>query len=334
METSETILISMVNRKNSEMVGQLLGKDYRIIYHESDISEDSADSLSMVITDLPSWASIKDHLKTRKEKEKPLFLPYLLVTAPNDLLKVPSDLWDSFDEVITTPITKMVLLSRVRVLLQTRHLSVQVNQLLQDKEMLMKEIHHRVKNNLMIISSLLSLQSRYIKDEETREIFKESQSRAKSMALIHERLYRTGDVKNIDFPDYLRSLTRDIFDTYRTSRGRVQLQLDVQDIHLDVDSAVPLGLIINELVTNSLKYAFPDDQEGIIKIDFHQEGDEYTLEVSDDGIGIPDDFEVEKSDSLGMLLVNSLTSQIQGTLELVRTQGTTFRIKFKEGKFQ
>lgn len=186
----------------------------------------------------------------------------------------------------------------------------------------------------MIISSLLSLQSRYIKDEETREIFKESQSRAKSMALIHERLYRTGDVKNIDFPDYLRSLTRDIFDTYRTSRGRVQLQLDVQDIHLDVDSAVPLGLIINELVTNSLKYAFPDDQEGIIKIDFHQEGDEYTLEVSDDGIGIPDDFEVEKSDSLGMLLVNSLTSQIQGTLELVRTQGTTFRIKFKEGKFQ
>ena len=154
------------------------------------------------------------------------------------------------------------------------------------------------------------------------------------MALIHERLYRTGDVKNIDFPDYLRSLTRDIFDTYRTSRGRVQLQLDVQDIHLDVDSAVPLGLIINELVTNSLKYAFPDDQEGIIKIDFHQEGDEYTLEVSDDGIGIPDDFEVEKSDSLGMLLVNSLTSQIQGTLELVRTQGTTFRIKFKEGKFQ
>lgn len=334
METSETILISMVNRKNSEMVGQLLGKDYRIIYHESDISEDSADSLSMVITDLPSWASIKDHLKTRKEKEKPLFLPYLLVTAPNDLLKVPSDLWESFDEVITTPITKMVLLSRVRVLLQTRHLSVQVNQLLQDKEMLMKEIHHRVKNNLMIISSLLSLQSRYIKDEETREIFKESQSRAKSMALIHERLYRTGDVKNIDFPDYLRSLTRDIFDTYRTSRGRVQLQLDVQNIHLDVDSAVPLGLIINELVTNSLKYAFPDDQEGIIKIDFHQEGDEYTLEVSDDGIGIPDDFEVEKSDSLGMLLVNSLTSQIQGTLELVRTQGTTFRIKFKEGKFQ
>jgi len=333
METSETILISMVNRKNSEMVGQLLGKDYRIIYHESDLQEDFSDSLSLVIMDLPSWAPIKDLVKTRKEEEKPLFLPYLLVTSPNDLLKVQNDVWEGFDEVITVPITKMVLQSRVRVLLQTRRLSVQVNQLLQDKEMLMKEIHHRVKNNLMIISSLLSLQSRYIKDEATREIFKESQSRAKSMALIHERLYRSGNVKNIDFPDYLRSLTRDIFDTYRTSRGRVQLQMDVQDVVLDVDSAVPLGLIINELVTNSLKYAFPDDREGIIKISFHHEADEYVLEVCDDGIGIPEDFEVEKSDSLGMLLVNSLTSQIQGELELVRQQGTTFRIKFKEGKF-
>ncbi|PKL71536.1 MAG: hypothetical protein CVV29_10095 [Methanobacteriales archaeon HGW-Methanobacteriales-2] len=330
MESSETILISMVNHKNSEMVGQLLGKDYNIIYDESDISEDSPDSLSMVIMDLPSWAPIKDQVKSRKEKDKPLFLPYLLFTSPNDLLKVKNDVWSSFDEVITVPITKMVLQSRVRVLLQTRRLSVQVNQLLQDKEMLMKEIHHRVKNNLMIISSLLSLQSRYIKDEETREIFRESQSRAKSMALIHERLYRSGDVKNIDFPDYLRSLTRDIFDTYRTSRGRVQLQMDVSDVKMDVDSAVPLGLIINELVTNSLKYAFPDDQEGTIKINFHLEGDEYVLEVIDDGIGIPDDFDVGKSDSLGMLLVSSLTSQIQGELELISKQGTTFRIKFKE----
>jgi Signal transduction histidine kinase len=160
METSETILISMVNRKNSEMVGQLLGKDYNIIYDESDAS---GDSLSLVIMDLPSWAPRKDQVKTRKENEKPLFLPYLLVTSSSDLLKVQSDVWEVFDEVITIPITKIVLQSRVRVLLQTRRLSVQVNQLLQDKEMLMKEIHHRVKNNLMIISSLLSLQSRYIK---------------------------------------------------------------------------------------------------------------------------------------------------------------------------
>ena len=333
MKATETILISMVNRNNSEMVGELLGTDYKIIYDLSEIPDDM-DGLSLVIMDLHSWSAKKEEMKQRKEKENPIFLPYLLVTHPSDLLKVKGDVWESFDEVITVPITKIVLQSRVRVLLQTRLLSVQVNQLLQDKDMLMKEIHHRVKNNLMIISSLLSLQSRYIEDEATREIFKESQSRAKSMALIHERLYRSKDLKSIDFPDYIRSLTRDIFSTYVTSRGRVQLQLDVQDVMVDVNSAVPLGLIINELVTNSLKYAFPDDQEGTIRINFHGEGDEYVLEVSDDGIGIPGDFDIEKSNSLGMLLVNSLTSQIQGELELKRDHGTTFTIKFREDKFK
>ena len=334
METRETILISMVNHKNSEMVGELLGTDYKIVYDLSEIPEDRENGLSLLVIDLPSWAAQKEEMKQRREKEKPLFLPYLLVTSSSDLLKVQGDVWESFDEVITVPITKIVLQSRVKVLLQTRRLSLQVNQLLKDKQILMKEIHHRVKNNLMIISSLLNLQSRYIKDDATREIFKESQTRAQSMALIHERLYRSGDLKSIDFPDYIRSLARDIFNTYNTRSGRIQLQMDVQDVMVDVNSAVPLGLIINELVTNSLKYAFSDDQEGIIRIEFHEEGDNYLLEVGDNGIGIPDDFDILKSDSLGMLLVNSLTSQIQGELELKRDQGTTFIIKFREDQFK
>lgn len=334
METRETVLISMVTRKNSEMVGELLGTDYQIVY---DLSEtpDRENGLSLIILDLPSWAAQKEEMKQRREKEKPLFLPYLLVTASSDLLKVQGDVWESFDEVVTVPITKIVLQSRVKVLLQTRRLSLQVNQLLKDKEMLMKEIHHRVKNNLMIISSLLNLQSRYIKDDATREIFKESQTRAQSMALIHERLYRSGDLKSIAFSEYIRSLTRDIFNTYNTSSGRIQLQMDVQNIMVDVNTAVPLGLIINELVTNSLKYAFPNDQEGIIRIQFHKEEDNYLLlEVGDNGVGIPDDFDILKSDSLGMLLVNSLTSQIQGELELKREKGTTFIIRFREDLFQ
>lgn len=333
MVEQEKVLVSMVNRNNSEMLGELLGAEYNVIYDELNIPEDERDTISLLIMDLPSWAAKSEELKLRKENEKPLFLPYLLVGSPSDLKKVKGDMWESFDEVISVPITKMVLQSRVHVLLQTRRLSVQVNQLLKDKEMLMKEIHHRVKNNLMIISSLLSLQSKYIKDEDARGIFKESQNRAKSMALIHERLYRSSDLKSIDFPDYLRSLTRDLFDTYLTERGRVRLEMDVDNVMMDVNNAVPLGLIINEMVTNSLKYAFPGDNEGIIGIKFHKEGDEYILMVSDDGVGIPDDFEVEKSDSLGMLLINSLTSQIQGELELKRHPGTTFIIKFKDPQF-
>lgn len=328
----ETILISMVNRQNSQMVGDLLGSEYRIIYDESELDINSKESLGLIIMDLPSWSPQREELKVKKEQEKPLFLPYLLVASSNDLKKVQG-VWDSFDEVISPPITKMKLLSRVQVLLQTRRLSVQVNQLLQDKEMLMKEIHHRVKNNLMVISSLLSLQSRYIKDEESKEIFKESQNRAQSMALIHERLYRSTNMKSIDFADYIRSLTRDLFNTYSTQEDRIDLKMDVEDVEVDIDNAVPLGLIINEIVTNSLKYAFPDETAGTISISFHKQKDQYLLEVSDDGIGIPEEFEVEKSDSLGMMLINSLTYQIGGELEMERSPGTTFRIKFKDPEF-
>ncbi|HOI40277.1 MAG TPA: sensor histidine kinase [Methanobacterium sp.] len=328
----ETILISMVNRQNSQMVGDLLGSEYRTIYDESELDINSKESLDLIIMDLPSWSPQREELKVKKEKEKPLFLPYLLVASPNDLKKVQG-VWDSFDEVISPPITKMKLLSRVQVLLQTRRLSVQVNQLLQDKEMLMKEIHHRVKNNLMVISSLLNLQSRYIKDEKSKEIFKESQNRAQSMALIHERLYRSTNMKSIDFADYIRSLTRDLFNTYSTQEDRIDLKMDVEDVEVDIDNAVPLGLIINEIVTNSLKYAFPDETAGTISISFHKQKDQYLLEVSDDGIGIPEEFEVEKSDSLGMMLINSLTYQIGGELEMERSPGTTFRIKFKDPEF-
>lgn len=328
----ETILISMVNRQNSQMVGDLLGSEYRTIYDESELDINSKESLDLIIMDLPSWSPQREELKVKKEQEKPLFLPYLLVASSNDLKKVQG-VWDSFDEVISPPITKMKLLSRVQVLLQTRRLSVQVNQLLQDKEMLMKEIHHRVKNNLMVISSLLNLQSRYIKDEKSKEIFKESQNRAQSMALIHERLYRSTNMKSIDFADYIRSLTRDLFNTYSTQEDRIDLKMDVEDVEVDIDNAVPLGLIINEIVTNSLKYAFPDETAGTISISFHKQKDQYLLEVSDDGIGIPEEFEVEKSDSLGMMLINSLTYQIGGELEMERSPGTTFRIKFKDPEF-
>jgi two-component sensor histidine kinase len=332
VESKETILISMVNTKNSLMVGELLGKDYNVIYHESEIPEEG-DGPGLWIMDLPSWAAKREEMESRKQEESPLFLPYLLVISHKDLSKVQPEVWTSFDEVITIPITKMVLRSRVKVLLQTRKLSVQVNKLLKDKEMLMKEIHHRVKNDLMIISSLLSMQSRQIKDETVREVFKESQTRTRSMALIHEKLYRSQDLKSLDFSDYIRSLIRDIFNTYRTEQ-KIELKMDIQDVMVDVDYAVPLGLIINEIITNSFKHAFPIGREGEVWIKFHKDGDEYFLEAGDDGVGIPDDFDINKSDSLGMLLINSLTSQIDGELEMDRENGTVFRIKFKEKNYK
>jgi len=201
---------------------------------------------------------------------------------------------------------------------------------LEEKEMLLKEIHHRVKNNLMVISSLLNLQSQYINDKQALDIFRESQNRAKSMALIHERLYRSTDHKKIDFGEYIHTLANDLFHTYVTDPNRVKLNMDVEDAMVDINTIVPLGLILNELVTNSMKHGFVGDVEGEIKIRFHQEGDEFTLIVGDTGVGFPKDLDFKNTSTLGLQLVTNLTNQLDGNIELNKENGTEFKITFKE----
>ena len=201
---------------------------------------------------------------------------------------------------------------------------------LEEKELLMKEIHHRVKNNLMVISSLLNLQSRYVKDEEARDILKESRNRANSMALIHERLYGFSDLKNINFGEYIRSLTTDLFRNYAVDTSNIKLEMAVEDIQIDVDKAVPLGLILNELISNCLKYAFPADNKGTLKIVFKKEDDNCILKVKDDGVGIPADIDVKKSDTLGLTLVRGLVEQIEGQLTFDMDHGTEVTIIFVE----
>jgi PAS domain S-box-containing protein len=204
---------------------------------------------------------------------------------------------------------------------------------LEQKEMLLKEIHHRVKNNLMIISSLLSIQSRFIKDKEALGIFKESQNRAKSMALIHERLYKSTDLKRIDMGDYIRTLANDLFHTYITNNQKIEIKLDVEDIMVDINTSIPLGLIINEIITNALKHAFPDDMSGTILISFNRLGDKLKLEVSDDGIGFPKDLDYKNTSSMGLQLVNSLSDQIDAELNVIMEKGTCFQIIFPEKTF-
>jgi PAS domain S-box-containing protein len=205
-----------------------------------------------------------------------------------------------------------------------------LNKSLEEKEMLLKEIHHRVKNNLMIISSLLNLQSSYIKDKASQDVFKESQNRARSMALIHERLYQSTDLKRIDFGDYITSLANELFHTYVADPNLIKLKIYVDDIFLDINTSIPLGLIVNELITNSLKHAFPDGKMGEINIEFHKKDTHYEFTVKDNGIGFPEDIDYQNTDSLGLQMVTSLTDQIDGEIELDGNNGTKFKITFKE----
>lgn len=218
----------------------------------------------------------------------------------------------------------------VRDITERKKLENKLKKSLEEKDLMMKEIHHRVKNNLMVIQSLLHLQSRYIKDEDALNIFKESQNRAKSMALIHQRLYQSDDLKRIDFGDYARNLATDLFHTNATRPELIKLNIDVENLMVDVNMAIPLGLILNELLTNSLKHAFPDGRKGAIIVKFYKDGSKFHLSVDDDGIGIPKDLDYTKSKSLGLRLVNSLSEQIDAEVDVDRSNGTKFEIIFED----
>jgi len=203
---------------------------------------------------------------------------------------------------------------------------------LREKEMLLMEIHHRVKNNLQIISSLLNLQSGYIDDPEVLRMFKESQNRVKSMALIHERLYQSADLSNVDFGGYIKKLVNSLVRSY-SAYGPVRVSYDMDESALGIDDAVPCGLIINELITNALKYAFPDSKGGEITVAFKilQSGKTFLM-VKDNGTGFPADFNIDESESLGMKLITTLVQQLEGTIDIERVGGTTFNIEFLERK--
>ncbi|REE28868.1 PAS domain S-box-containing protein [Methanothermobacter defluvii] len=195
---------------------------------------------------------------------------------------------------------------------------------LSEKEILLREVHHRVKNNLQIISSLLNLQSLGTEGEEVRDVLMESQGRIKVMAMIHEHLYRSESLASINFRDYVERLVEDIIISHGTGIRKV---IEVDDIKPDIDTAIPLGLIINELVTNSVKYAFPDGT-GTVTVRIRSHDDEVSLVVADDGVGLPEDIEPENTDTLGLSLVSILTAQLDGTLTIRRDHGTEFRISF------
>lgn len=207
----------------------------------------------------------------------------------------------------------------------------QVRASLAEKEVLLKEVHHRVKNNLQIISSLLDLQSEHTSDPATVEMFRESQNRVRSMAIVHERLYRSGDLARVDFGAYVESLTDHLLQTYRIDQKRIRLEMQVDpSVRLPIDAAVPCALLLNELVSNCLKHAFTGRERGTVKIELRRVEDErIELTVQDDGVGLPENLDIAKADTFGLQLVWMLSSQLKSELVIERQGGTTYRLRFR-----
>lgn len=237
---------------------------------------------------------------------------------------------------ITTAIILPFTVPRILELVQQAKVSEQITAQLraseERKEALLREVHHRVKNNLGVICSLLHLQSTHIGDAKTTETFCDMETRIHSMALVHESLYSSENLARVDFAEYVKSLAEDVLASYEKPSTPVCLQTDLEPVKINADLALPCGLILNELISNACKHGFPEGAAGKIKLSLRRAGEpgEYTLSVQDDGIGIAPEIDVNTSKSLGLRLVRLLAQQIHGSFELVRSkQGTSARLDFK-----
>ncbi|MCX6565463.1 MAG: PAS domain S-box protein [Candidatus Aminicenantes bacterium] len=204
---------------------------------------------------------------------------------------------------------------------------------LREKEVLLQEIHHRVKNNMQVISSLFSIQARQVENQECREILREGQARIRSMSLVHEKLYQSRDFSKIDLPGYIKSLAVHLFQAQLVDPDQVRMETDFEDIALDINTAVPFGLILNELISNALKHGFPKGRKGILKIRLRRgAGGEVILRVADDGVGFQGNLDFRNAESFGLKIINLLVKQLDGVIDLDRTGGTAFIVTFREPK--
>lgn len=233
------------------------------------------------------------------------------------------------DYLVKDQVNGNLIIRAIRYAIERKQAEEKIKASIKEKEVMLREIHHRVKNNMQIISSLLRLQARKIKNKKIIDMFNVAQSRIKSMALIHESLYRSGDLARINFSDFIKKLTIHLSAMYATEKDNVKLKLDVKNVILDINRAIPCGLIINELVSNSLKHAFSDGRKGEIAVimNINRRG-KYTLVVEDTGIGFPEKFNLREPRTMGLQLVIDLVKQLDGALELRKDEGTKFKIVF------
>lgn len=236
--------------------------------------------------------------------------------------------------VFLTLVVAILLFNQYRSKKKNHDLLMEKNTIIQtslnEKEVLLKEIHHRVKNNLQFISSLLNLQARHATDQHTAQVLKEGKHRVNSMSLVHQKLYQEDNLKGVEMSSYISNLLDSLIHSYEIDRTKVSVNTELQEIYLDIDTAIPLGLILNELITNVFKYAFEGRGEGAIEILFREEDDALTLMVSDNGVGLPENFKIEESEQFGFEIIRSLATKLKASVDISNGSGTTITLQIHQ----
>ena len=304
----------LVNERLCDMLGYTADELYKKTFYELGVQEEVEESL--VDWDQLLSGKIKNFSReqTYVRKDGELLSANVTVSLVRDSNDSPNYFVAVFEDIT-----------------ERKEYERQLQESIKEKEVLIKEVHHRVKNNMQVISSILNLQSSYIDDETALGILRESQDRIKSMSFVHESLYQSKTLSEVNFSEYIQNIARNLFHSYGRREGGLTLDFDLEEVHLNLDTSIPCGLIINEVVSNSLKYAFLGREKGVIRIEFSKLSDgKLKLIVSDDGIGLPDNFDIENAESLGLQLVTTLVTQVSGELKIDSSNGTRFTIVFKE----
>ena len=304
----------LVNERLCDMLGYTADELYKKTFYELGVQEEVEESL--VDWDQLLSGKIKNFSReqTYVRKDGELLSANVTVSLVRDSNDSPNYFVAVFEDIT-----------------ERKEYERQLQESIKEKEVLIKEVHHRVKNNMQVISSILNLQSSYIDDETALGILRESQDRIKSMSFVHESLYQSKTLSEVNFSEYIQNIARNLFHSYGRREGGLSLDFDLQEVYLNLDTSIPCGLIINEVVSNSLKYAFHGREKGVIRIGFSKLSDgKLKLIVSDNGIGLPDNFDIENAESLGLQLVTTLVTQVSGELKIDSSNGTRFTIVFKE----
>lgn len=304
----------LVNERLCDMLGYDADELYKKTFYELGVQEEVEESL--VDWDQLLSGKIKNFSReqTYVRKDGELLSANVTVSLVRDSNDSPNYFVAVFEDIT-----------------ERKEYERQLEESIKEKEVLLKEVHHRVKNNMQVISSILNLQSSYIDDETALSILRESQDRIKSMSFVHESLYQSNTLSEVNFSEYIRNIAGNLFHSYGRPEGGISMQYELEEVFLNLDTSIPCGLIINEVVSNCLKYAFAGKEKGIIRIEFSKLSDgKLKLIIGDDGIGLPSNFDIENAETLGLQLVTTLVTQVSGELDIKTNKGTQFSIVFKE----
>ncbi len=297
------------------------------------LADEHHPDLALMDIRLDEGKGVIDGIDTAQELRTRFEIPSIYLTAYADEEFLQQARETEPYGYLVKPLQELSLRSTLDMAVAKCQVDRRLKALLQEREVLIQEIHHRVKNNMLAITSLLNIMEDSIQDEQALRVLQEGENRIRAMATVHQMLYQADDLTHINFHDYATDIVYNLFHSYGVPTHKVSPVIEIEDISLAIDVALPCGLLINELASNSLKYAFPGDRTGRLTVAMHPFGEGHELIVSDTGVGLPDGLEVEKTESLGLSLVTAWTHQLLGKLIIDRpekdgTEGTRFRLVF------